>query len=45
VKILLVEDDDAVRNTLHEVLMDDEHVVEEARSAEEALLKHQAITT
>jgi len=39
VKILLVEDDDAVRSTLHEVLMDDEHTVGEASSAEEALSK------
>jgi DNA-binding NtrC family response regulator len=38
-KILLVEDDDGVRNTIREVLMDNEHRVEDVRSAEEALLK------
>jgi DNA-binding NtrC family response regulator len=38
-KILLVEDDDAVRNTLLTVLQEYDHTVEEATSAEEALVK------
>jgi CheY-like chemotaxis protein len=38
-KILLVEDDDAVRNTLLTVLEEYDHTVEEAVSAEEALVK------
>jgi DNA-binding NtrC family response regulator len=39
VKILLVEDDDGVRNTIREVLTDNRHTVDDVRSAEEALLK------
>jgi DNA-binding NtrC family response regulator len=38
-KILLVEDDDSVRNTLLTVLQEYDHVVEETASAEEALAK------
>lgn|SRR5574341_1314449 len=38
-KILLVEDDDAVRKTLVDVLQHKEHTVEETTSAEEALVK------
>jgi DNA-binding NtrC family response regulator len=38
-KILLVEDDDAVRNTLLTVLQEYEHAVDEAVNAEEALAK------
>jgi CheY-like chemotaxis protein len=38
-KILLVEDDDAVRRTLLTVLQEYDHTVEETTSAEEALVK------
>ena len=38
-KILLVEDDDAVRNTLLDVLKHQEHTVVGANSAEDALSK------
>jgi CheY-like chemotaxis protein len=39
VKILLVDDDDGVRDALHAMLRYKGHVVDEAVSAEEALLK------
>jgi hypothetical protein len=39
VKIFIGEDDGGARNRLHEVRMDDDHIVDEAKSAEEALLK------
>jgi DNA-binding NtrC family response regulator len=38
-KILLVEDDDAVRNTLVDVLNSKKHTVDETASAEEAIVK------
>ena len=38
-KILLVEDDDAVRNTLYDVLIRREHTVVGMASAEDALIK------
>ncbi|MFA5073929.1 MAG: response regulator [Nitrospirota bacterium] len=37
-KILLIEDDDAVRNTILSILTCRNHTVDEAKSAEEALL-------